>query len=163
MILLCVCINQMKANMLRCKSDSPPPSSVLSNWSCENRHRIKSRSEMSCEATPHSAQYVTRARRIIIEPGQLKLLVRAQPLRCHLHTGPLCGRSKAEIMSSGQKTRERAPRPPILPPPRFKWALYNDGRWFYTLGSSSVSWSGCCGHLELVPPSGTQLFHPLWH
>lgn len=89
MILLCVCINQMKANMLRCKSDSPPPSSVLSNWSCENRHRIKSRSEMSCEATPHSARYVTRARRIIIEPGQLKLLVRAQPLRCHLHTGSI--------------------------------------------------------------------------
>lgn len=44
---------------------------------------------MSCEATPHSAQYVTRARCIIIEPGQLKLLVRAQPLRCHLHTGSI--------------------------------------------------------------------------
>lgn len=59
----------------------------------------------------------------------------------------------------GLKNRRKTPiQPPASLGTCFKWALYNDGRWFYTLGSSSVSWSGCCGHLEPVPPSRTHSF-----
>lgn len=65
----------------------------------------------------------------------------------------LCGRVKKQ-----EKDPDLAPRPPGSLGTCFKWALYNDGRWFYTLGSSSASWSGCCGHLEPVPPSRTHAF-----
>lgn len=62
----------------------------------------------------------------------------------------------------GLKNKRKTPTHPPCPPGSlgtcFKWALYNDGRWFYTLGSSSVSWSGCCGHLEPVPPSRAHSF-----
>lgn len=64
----------------------------------------------------------------------------------------LCGRVKK------QEKDPETPHTPCSLGTCFKWALYNNGRWFYTLGSSSVSWSGCCGHLELVPPSRTHSF-----
>lgn len=61
-------------------------------------------------------------------------------------------------LKNKRKTLTHPPRTPGSLGTCFKWALYNDGRWFYTLGSSSVSWSGCCGHLEPVPPSRARSF-----
>lgn len=57
-----------------------------------------------------------------------------------------------------EKDPDPAPRPPGSPGTCFKWALYNNGRWLYTLWSRSESWSGCCGHLQPVPPSRARAF-----
>lgn len=131
----------------------------------ENTHTIKHRPETSCKVTPPppiQPRYVTRACHIIIRPGELKPLVRARPLWCHLPTSSIVWTLQGWDYVVGLKNKRKTLRHPPHPPGSlgtcFKWALYNDGRWFYTLGSSSVSWSGCCGHLEPVPPSRTHSF-----